>query len=263
MLTQALILGAISGIAILDERIFGTLMLGRPLVTGTLVGIVLGDPITGVKIGAQLELIWMGIAGIGAATPPDVVTGGVLGTAFAMLSGQGVEVALALAVPIAVLAQSLGVLTRIVNLYFSKRADGYARRADFRGVALMLWIPAVIFFLSTFVPTFLAILLGADKVSGFIHAIPAVVLDGLGVAGNLLPAIGLALLMDMLLSKRMAVFFFVGFFLAAYLGLDITAVAIFGACIAVVLNLYATPRGGDTSTGGKSGGLLEGEIDFE
>ncbi|MGO0807137.1 PTS sugar transporter subunit IIC, partial [Clostridioides difficile] len=42
--------------------------------------------------------------GIGAATPPDVVTGGVLGTAFAILSGNGAEVALAVAVPVAVLA---------------------------------------------------------------------------------------------------------------------------------------------------------------
>ena len=46
------------------------------------VGLVLGDVKNGIIIGAQLELIWMGIAGIGASTPPDVVTGGILGTAF-------------------------------------------------------------------------------------------------------------------------------------------------------------------------------------
>ncbi|NWN95267.1 MAG: PTS sugar transporter subunit IIC, partial [Bacillus sp. (in: Bacteria)] len=109
MLIDALRLGIVAGIGILDGRIFGVMMLERPLAAGLLVGLVLGDVKSGIMIGAQLELIWMGIAGIGASTPPDVVTGGVLGTAFAILSGHGVAVALALAVPIAVLAQSLGV----------------------------------------------------------------------------------------------------------------------------------------------------------
>jgi PTS system mannose-specific IIC component/fructoselysine and glucoselysine-specific PTS system IIC component len=89
MLAQAIMIGLISGIGILDGRILGQVMLDRPLVTGTLVGIVLGDVRQGIIIGAQLELIWMGLTGIGASTPPDVVTGGVLGTAFAILSGSG------------------------------------------------------------------------------------------------------------------------------------------------------------------------------
>ncbi len=108
MLVQATMLAIIAGVGILDGRIFGQSMFDRPIVTGMLVGLVLGDIKSGIMIGAQLELIWMGITGIGAATPPDVVTGGVLGTAFAILSGNGAEVALAVAVPVAVLAQSLG-----------------------------------------------------------------------------------------------------------------------------------------------------------
>lgn len=128
MIAQAIMLGLLAGIGILDGRIFGQIMLERPIITGALVGLILGDLKTGIIIGAQLELIWMGIAGIGAATPPDVVTGGILGTAFAILSGNGVEVALAIAVPIAVLAQSLGVLVRIINSYFAQRASVYAKR---------------------------------------------------------------------------------------------------------------------------------------
>jgi len=92
MVAQAIMLGLIAGIGILDGRIFGQMMFDRPLVTGLLVGLVLGDVKNGIIIGAQLELIWMGIAGIGASTPPDVVTGGILGTAFAILSNSGVEV---------------------------------------------------------------------------------------------------------------------------------------------------------------------------
>lgn len=262
MVSQALMIGLIAGVGILDGRIFGQLMLDRPLVTGLLVGLVLGDVTTGVIIGAQLELIWMGIAGIGAATPPDVVTGGVLGTAFAIISGQGVEVALALAVPIAVLAQSLGVLVRIVNTYFSHKADHYAREVNYKGLALCMWIPVSFFFLSTFLPTFLAILLGANQVSGLINSIPTVILDGLQVAGNILPAIGFALLIDMLYSRKMAPFFFIGFLAAAYGGLNITAIALIAACIALIIHFYIEPKQEDSNDASNSS-LTEGEIDFD
>jgi fructoselysine and glucoselysine-specific PTS system IIC component len=261
MLAQALMLGLIAGIAILDGRIFGVAMLERPLITGLFVGLVLGELEQGIIIGAQLELIWMGIAGIGAATPPDVVTGGILGTAFAIISGQGVSVALALAVPIAVLAQSLGVLVRVINTYFSHKADKYAQEVNYKGIAMCLWIPVVFFFLSTFLPTFLAILLGADQVTNLINAIPKVILDGLQVAGNLLPAVGFALLMDMLMTRKMEVFFFIGFLVAAYGGLNITAIALLAACVAVIIHFYIQT---DTNKEVKNEtNLTEGEIDFE
>ena len=261
MVAQALMLGLIAGIGILDGRIFGQMMFDRPLVTGLFVGIVLGDVTQGIIIGAQLELIWMGIAGIGAATPPDVVTGGILGTAFAIISGSGVEVALALAVPIAVLAQTLGVVVRIANTYFAHKADKYAKEANYRGLAISMWIPVCLFFLSTFLPTFLAILLGADQVSNLINSIPKGILDGMGVAGSLLPAIGFALLMDMLFSKKMAPFFFIGFLAAAYGGMNITAIALFAVCLAFILHFYIEPK--KASTDSIQDNLTEGEIDFD
>jgi fructoselysine and glucoselysine-specific PTS system IIC component len=261
MVAQALMLGLIAGIGILDGRIFGQMMFDRPLVTGVFVGLILGDIKEGIIIGAQLELIWMGIAGIGAATPPDVVTGGILGTAFAIISGSGVEVALALAVPIAVLAQTLGVVVRIANTYFAHKADVYAKEANFKGLAISMWIPVFLFFLSTFLPTFLAILLGADQVTNLINAIPKVILDGMSVAGSLLPAIGFALLMDMLFSKKMAPFFFIGFLAAAYGGLNITAIALFAVCLAFILHFYIEPK--KEASVSTQDNLTEGEIDFD
>ena len=104
-----------------------------------------------------------------------------------------------------------------------------------------MWIPVGLFFLSTFLPTFLAILLGADKVTGMIEAVPNVILDGLSVAGNLLPAIGFALLLDMLFQRKWRPSF-LGLLAAAYGGLNITAIALIGACIAVILHSILNRR---------------------
>lgn len=264
---QALLVGLIAGIGILDERVLGATLFGRPIVLSVFVGLVLGDIKQGIIIGAQLELIWMGIAGIGVSTPPDYVTGGVIGTALAIISHRGIGVALTIAVPVAVLAANLGTLVRVVNLWFSHKADKYAETANFKGVNMMLLLPTILFFLSTFIPTFLAMLLGASKINIIINAIPKVILEGLTVAGNLLPAVGFALLLDMLFSKKMFVFFFLGFLMCSYLKLNITGIAVIAVCLAIIIVLF----GGDNKDkaekenkkSGTSDNLTEGEIDFE
>ena len=102
MIGQAILLGCIAFIA-QSEYALGTSLLSRPIVTGLFVGIVLGDVKTGVIMGATLELAFIGSFSVGASIPPDVVTGGILGTAFAITAGAGTETALVLGLPIATL----------------------------------------------------------------------------------------------------------------------------------------------------------------
>lgn len=56
---QAILLGLVAMIGN-AEYLFGTCLLSRPIVMGTLTGIVLGDIPTGVSLGATLELAFMG-----------------------------------------------------------------------------------------------------------------------------------------------------------------------------------------------------------
>ena len=53
MLLQAILLGLVAMLGN-AEYLFGTSLLSRPLVMGTLTGIVLGDVQTGVTLGATL-----------------------------------------------------------------------------------------------------------------------------------------------------------------------------------------------------------------
>ena len=68
-------------------------MIQRPIVMGPLVGLVLGDVNAGLAVGATLELAFMGNVTIGAALPPEITAGGILGTALAIVSGNGTEAA--------------------------------------------------------------------------------------------------------------------------------------------------------------------------
>ena len=107
-----------------SEDFLGTTLLSRPLVLAPLVGLVLGHVTQGIIIGGTLELIFMGNIKVGAAIPPDIITGGVLGAAFAIISGKGPAIALAIAVPVSILAEmvisGLFVFRSVLNKRFSK-----------------------------------------------------------------------------------------------------------------------------------------------
>ena len=99
---QALLIGLVAFLG-QAEYMLGSSMLHRPIVLSPLVGLILGDPVQGVIIGGSLELAYIGIMYIGGAVPMSLLVGGVVSTAFAIMTGNGVEVATTLTLPIGIL----------------------------------------------------------------------------------------------------------------------------------------------------------------
>ena len=44
----------------------------RPLVSGFLAGVILGDPVKGAMVGAQINILYLGFIGAGGALPGDI-----------------------------------------------------------------------------------------------------------------------------------------------------------------------------------------------
>lgn len=63
--------------------------------------------------------------------------------------------------------------------------------------------------------------------------VPAWLLKGLTVAGGMLPAIGFAMIMSVMLKKEVVPFALLGYFLAAYLGVPVIGIAIVGTVFAL------------------------------
>lgn len=235
MIVKAILVGLIAGLGKIDNRLFGMTMLQRPLFMGTLVGIVYGDLIAGMKIGAQIELLSMGVVGIGAhSSPPDVTIGGALCTAFALGSGTGTEVALALAIPVSAFATSIGYLTHIpLNHLLSEKAKKAAAIADTKTMIICQWGGLFNYFIFPALITMVAVMAGGPAFEYLIKVIPTFITDGMQVAAGMLPALGFALLMQLTYSKQMAPYLFVGFILAAFLSMSNIGVAAVGAVLAV------------------------------
>ena len=114
MLINALLIAIWAGIAGID-LFDGLTHIHRPLVTGLVVGLILGDLRTGLITGATLELVWMGFVPLAGAQPPNVVIGGIIGVSFAILGKLHPAAAAGIAVPFAIAVQ--GAITLIFTIF--------------------------------------------------------------------------------------------------------------------------------------------------
>ncbi|NVY96384.1 PTS sugar transporter subunit IIC [Lactobacillus sp. DCY120] len=241
-MTNAFLVGLVAALIWFVEKMGGTPMVNRPLVISTVVGLVLGDVRSGIMIGASLELVFMGAIQVGAAVPPDVLVGASLGTAFAILSGKGSAVALTLALPIALLAQSLKVIIFIVRSWFMNYAVTLAKRTNVKGLWWLNMGGLLLQSLMYFVVVFVALLFGSHAVDSFVQAVPKVIMNGLTVAGNLLPAVGFGLLLLPMMNRKNFLYFLLGFLMIAYGKLPIVAVTLLGVILAFVIVFEKKPR---------------------
>lgn len=238
MLKTAIIAGLLVFVCYGGNWLFGQTMIERPLVVGALTGIVMGDIRTGVMMGAALEAIFMGAVDIGGALSAEPVTASVLATTFAIILNVDQKAALALAVPIGVLAAFISMFMKnVVMNIFAPLVDKVAKDNNAKGLTTIHFGMWFLNYFTFSLVTFIGVLAGAKPMQAFIGTIPKNLMAGLAATGGLLPAVGFAILLRMLWSKQLSPYYFLGFILVAYLKLPSVAVAVLGI-ILVIVNAY-------------------------
>lgn len=232
MLEKALLIALWAGIAGID-LFNGLFHIHRPVFTGMVVGVILGDVKTGLITGATLELIWMGAVPLAGAQPPNVVIGGIIGTAFAILANVDPKIAVGIAVPFAVAMQ--GAITLVFTAFspLMHKADEYAEDANTKGIEKINYAGMLILFVLNAIIAFLPVYFGADVAEAVVAKMPEWLIGGLEVAGGIMPAIGFAMLLKIMYKKEYMAFLIIGFVLVAYFELPILAVALIGLAVAL------------------------------
>jgi PTS system mannose-specific IID component len=211
----------------------------RPLIAGSVAGLITGHPLLGLLIGATLELAALGVYTYGGATIPDYQTGAIVGTALAAgaagdTSAQ-VAVGIGIGLPAAILLAALDPVGKMITTALVHRADGYAADGNARGLAAIHWVSLVPWVAVRAIPTFLAALAASGALVKDITAnIPAGFVQGMTLAGSLLPAVGFALLLGMMELSKYWYLLLIGFVGFAYLHLPVLGVALVGVAVAML-----------------------------
>lgn len=215
-------------------------MLLQPVVIGVFVGLLTGNMILSMQIGAGLQLVYLGVTSTpGGNVPSDPALAGCIAIPLGVLSNMSPEVAIALAIPFGVLGVFVDQLRRSTNAIWVHMADKYAEKADTKGILRAAFIyPAIAGFIIRFPIVFAIVYFGVDVIEKLISIIPDWLMHSFEIMGGILPALGFAITLSVIGKKNLIPFFIIGFFATMYLNLDTMAVAIFATCVALLLNLF-------------------------
>lgn len=217
---------------------------------GMVVGLIMGDFNTGLLIGGQMCLMSLGIGGYGGSSVPDYAMGTAAGAAFAIGMQQtgatAIATALAVGVPVAALAVQLDVLGKMSGSFFIHKMMASSKEKDWKKMGIWFWSSQIPFCLIVTLPVFLLMTVGAPYVETIVNNFPVWLSNGLKVASGMLPALGFAILLKYLPMKKYGYFLILGFTLAAYLNLDILAIALLG--IVLCTYIYKTKEDQERST---------------
>ncbi len=242
---QILLLSILGGIAILDSLTFN-FGLSSPIGAGLITGLITGNIEVGLFIGGTLQLLILGVGTYGGASIPDYMSATIIATALVTSSNGSLspEAAITLAIPIGLLMLNFDILARYSNTFIAQLIENDINIGMYERAVKKNFLGIIPWFLSRSVPIFIALMLGNTYVESIMNWMSNNIqwlLDGLAVAGGLLPVVGIAILLKYLPLKKYFYFAILGFLLVAYLQVPITGVALFGLVIAFVVYNQSQP----------------------
>ncbi|MCG8158635.1 PTS sugar transporter subunit IIC [Brenneria goodwinii] len=207
-----------------------------PIMVAFFTGLIMGDMTTAMMIGGTFQLMALGVANIGGSSIPNWGLATLVGIYIAIKSTNNIEeakaIALAVGVPVGMLGIQLDVLAKILNTYIANAAQKAANRKQYKKMNLIFWGGPLIFGLSTAIPTTLCVIFGDKIVKLILSVVPQWFTDGLSIAGNMLPAVGIALLLHVMPVKKYLTMLLIGFVVSAYLKIPILGISILGFAFA-------------------------------
>lgn len=206
-----------------------------PIWSGFLVGLVMGQPLQGMMIAAAINLPYVGFITAGGSMPGNPQFAGPVGTALALVSGMDLATATTVGTILASVGVFLWQVYMTVNATWVHMADGFMAKGNLKMVRFCNYVPS--FFVSLIInglPAFLVVTQG-QAFADVLMAMPAWVMDIFAVAGGILPALGIGMLLNYLSKPKLFPFFLIGFFLTEYLGIPTMGIAILGAMVALLM----------------------------
>lgn len=184
---------------------------------GLITGVVMGDWQTGLVIGGT--------------SIPDYGTMAIIATAYGVTLGA--DTGLAIGLPVGMLGIQLDVIVKILNGFVVEKSQKFCNEGKFNQMNAILWVCPALFGLCAALPVFVSVTLGQPAVNWLLEVMPQWFLSGLTLAGKMLPAIGIAMLLRYMPTGKYFQYLLVGFFLSAFLNVPIIGAAIVGVALAI------------------------------
>lgn len=243
----------------------------RPLVSGMLIGLVLGDVQTGIIVGIAVQVVYIALVTPGGQMPQDLNAAAYIGVSLGISTvkaGGTVEAAVAIATAVGAVGTVFHTFMMVTNSFWNHRAIAAIDEGDLKGLFRNHYLyPQAIQFLYRFVPTAVVVYFGQHLAQLILDTFPidSFVMRTLTLLGGILPAVGVAILLVMVIKKPIEiVYFLMGFTLLAALGANMIGLAFIGAFFAYLnYRFTAAPQIVATPAAAATAAVATSDVDEE
>jgi len=209
-----------------------------PIWSGFLVGIVMGQPMEGMKIAAAINLPYVGFITAGGSMPSNAMFAGPVGTALALVAKLDANTAVTVSVTIGAFAVMAWNAYMSINSLWVSAAEKFLNAGNITMVRVCNYVPS--FFTSLLlngIPALLIVLNG-ESFGDWLQTFPSWIMEIFALAGSILPALGIGMLLNYLAKANIMPFYFIGFALTKFAGFTTMEVTFVGAMIALLLYYF-------------------------
>ena len=202
---------------------------------GLFLGLFYGDMAQGLILGASIGMLYIANVSVGANLPSDSVLAACIAIPIALKADLPVDTAVALAVPFSLLGIFVDNGRRLVNGHWNRSAMKHVDKKQYN----LLWIdgilgPSVVNFAFRCIPVAALLFLFGGAAGDVVSQLPAWLNSALSLIGSMLPGLGLMLCVIFMGKKELLPYFFVGYYILYFTGVNYIFVCLIGVLAALL-----------------------------
>lgn len=268
---QAVLVGILGYLGAVDSIVmggvaYGFYILGRPLVAGLMCGLIFGNVSQGVLCGLAVQAVFIATMHTGGTSSTEITYASYGGIGLAMATTQNPAIAVTLAIFI---GQTFGLIFYNLRMagfsYFNHKADKDIDNFNKKALIMdqVIW-PQIVTFLVRAVPIWAAIFFGRDAVEALLKVIPVQITSIITVLGGLLPALGIAMLMNMLVKdKTQLIYFLFGFAMVSFAKMSTLGLVFIAVLVAYIVYLISRKNSGSSEDSKKDKAAIQTDDEYE
>ena len=246
------------------EGVLDKFQFHQPIIACSLIGLATGHIPECIILGGALQLIALGWANVGAAIAPDAALASVASAIIFVKAGnftpEGRNVAIAAAITLATVGLVLTMIVRTLSVVIVHQADRAAEKGDFKSVEIWHMIALACQGLRIAIPALLLMFIPSEIVQAGLGSLPAWFTSGMTIGGGFVVAVGYAMVINLMATKEVWPFFFLGFALAPLNQLTLIATGMIGMSLAIIYLNLSKNKGNGGGSGSASSGDPLGDI---
>ena len=239
-LFQAILLGIFGWLSHTHTPFFGGGLLGwytmgRPLVSGLVIGIILGDIPGAIILASGVQALYIGHVTPGGSISPDMNLATWIAVPLGLVSGADANITVALAAPLGILATILSQPCHACMILVVQHMKRVIAKGNLQQATMVPIYGHSVKFLFRFLPIFIFCYFGQDLLITVMDNAPTWLISIMTIFGRPMTLLGFAILLKLMVKETFEfVYYVLGFALVGVFKVDIITVVIVASVLAVI-----------------------------